>query len=140
MHFSRSVDYAIRSLAYMAQKDASAHYSTVEIADAVQVSSSYLSKILKQLVKHGLLSSTTGPGKGYCFLVDPQKITILQIMELFNEEDRLEYCFFGWEECQSRNPCIFHNHYAKFKDELAKTIVTKNISDIYKRGQSNSKK
>jgi len=81
MHVSRKADYAVRSLAYLAG-DPSRRILIAEISREVAVPKSFLSKIMKDLVTGGLVSSQTGPGGGYRLLRSADDISFRDILEL----------------------------------------------------------
>ncbi len=60
MHVGRRVDYAIRALAYLASQPPGKIVPKAEIEKMQDIPSHYLSKIMKDLVDHGLVHSQLG--------------------------------------------------------------------------------
>ncbi len=81
MHVSRKADYAVRSLAYLTA-DPSRRVLLAEIAREVSVPQAFLSKIMKELVSGGLVSSQPGPGGGYLLARDSDEISFRDILKL----------------------------------------------------------
>ena len=62
---SKSFGYALRGILYVAlMNDQKPRVQVEEIAETLSVPKYYLGKIMKQVVKEGILSSTKGPYGG----------------------------------------------------------------------------
>ena len=61
-----------------------------EIAMKYQVSLNHLAKVLRALVRAGLVESVRGPGGGYRFAANPRRVTLLDVIELFEDPPRGE--------------------------------------------------
>lgn len=59
--------------------------SVSEIAERHQVSVNHLSKVMQTLARAGLVEGARGNGGGYRFLANPKRLTLLQVMELFED-------------------------------------------------------
>lgn len=81
MQVNRRVDYAMRSMAYMAAQPRDRVVLIDDIADHMSVPRAFLSKIMKQLVTGDLVRSFMGPGGGYALARDPGEITFRHIIE-----------------------------------------------------------
>ena len=73
--------YAVLELAAHADQQISAG----EIADKYGISLNHLAKVLRSLVRARLIESVRGPGGGYRFCGNPKRVTLLDIIELFEE-------------------------------------------------------
>lgn len=71
--------YAVLELASHPQ----AQISAGEIAAKYDVSLNHLAKVLRDLVRAGLIESVRGPGGGYRFAGNPRRVTLLDVIELF---------------------------------------------------------
>lgn len=59
--------------------------SAAEIAAKYDVSTHHLSKVLRDLGRAGLLESVRGVGGGYRFTGNPKRITLMDVIELFED-------------------------------------------------------
>lgn len=59
--------------------------SAVEIAQKYGVSLHHLAKVLRQLTRSGLVESTRGVGGGYRFTGNAKRLTLIDIIELFED-------------------------------------------------------
>jgi Rrf2 family transcriptional regulator, iron-sulfur cluster assembly transcription factor len=73
--------YAALELAAHADEQISAG----EIARKYDISLNHLAKVLRTLVRARLIESVRGPGGGYRFCGNPKRVTLLDIIELFED-------------------------------------------------------
>lgn len=59
--------------------------SAAEIAGKYNVSGHHLAKVLRELARAGLLESTRGVGGGYRFLGNARRLTLMDVIELFED-------------------------------------------------------
>jgi len=58
-------------------------FSTSEIADKYEVSAYHLAKVLGKLRRAGLVRATRGAGGGYTFSGNAKRVTLLDVIDLF---------------------------------------------------------
>jgi Rrf2 family protein len=66
-------------------RDPSRHIPASEIADKYGVSAHHLAKVLAELARAGLLESVRGVGGGYRFAANPKRVTLMDVIHLFEE-------------------------------------------------------
>ncbi len=71
--------YAVLELA----SDPERQLSTIDIADKYGISTHHLAKVLRTLVRSGLVQAVRGVGGGYRFVGTPNRTTLLDVIELF---------------------------------------------------------
>lgn len=84
MQFSRTLLLALDSLGCIGRKSTDAPIPLRDIASVVKSSPTYLSKVLQQMTRAGILSTVMGPHGGYHLARNPQEIRILDVVELFD--------------------------------------------------------
>ena len=62
-----------------------AQISAAEIAKKYDISLNHLAKVLRTLVRARLIESLRGPGGGYRFCGNPKRVTLLDIVQLFED-------------------------------------------------------
>jgi Rrf2 family transcriptional regulator, nitric oxide-sensitive transcriptional repressor len=77
--FSQTAMYALRAMVQLSQT-APAASSTAAIAESALVPRAYLSKVLQELRKAGLVRCRRGVGGGVSLAMPPDSITILQVV------------------------------------------------------------
>ena len=65
MQVTKSLDYAVRSLTFMGHAPVTKH-SMREISEQQYIPLNYLAKIMRRLVKKGLVRSSVGPDGPAC--------------------------------------------------------------------------
>jgi len=72
--FSKTCEYAIRAMIFIAQKSKLGRVGIKEIAEAIDAPEHFIAKILQELCRKGLLQSLKGPTGG--FYQSEKKITM----------------------------------------------------------------
>ena len=88
---SQTVEYSLRAVVYLtgiAPKSA----STEDVAKATKVPPAYLAKVIRSLVKEGILASRRGIGGGINLLRNPQELTILEVVNAVEPMKRIRTC------------------------------------------------
>lgn len=65
--------------------DPERNISTADIASAYRVSTHHLAKVLRELVRAGHIESTRGVGGGYRFCGNARRLTLMDVIELFED-------------------------------------------------------
>lgn len=105
MQLSRGFDYAIRSLVYLALVPGGKTAELKAISESQSVPISYLAKVMRNMVKNGIVASTLGRDGGYVLRRSPESITLLQIYEAIEGQMRLVECLEGDGTCAFVQGC-----------------------------------
>ena len=93
--FSKSVEYALRAVAHLAYEDPNPR-TPDQIATATRVDSvTYLSKVLQELVRKGVVKSQRGVGGGMTLAKPPADLTILEVVNAVEPIQRIKACPLG---------------------------------------------
>src|SRR5262245_50945638 len=92
--FSQTVDYALRAVVHLAYQ-APAACTTEEVAATTRVPKAYLSKVLQNLVRSGIVHSQRGTGGGMTLVKDPADLTILEVVTAVEPLGRIQTCPLG---------------------------------------------
>ena len=88
--FSQTAEYALRAAVALAE--AGENLSTAQLAERTQVPAQYLSKILQQLQRGGLLRAIRGKYGGYQLASSPGEISILDVINAVDPLQRIKHC------------------------------------------------
>ncbi len=91
---SQTVEYALRAACFLSDK-APEPQTTRQIAKVTKVPSAYLSKILQQLGRAGLVRSQRGVGGGISLTKTPEELTILEVVNAVDPMKRIRECPLG---------------------------------------------
>ena len=79
MQLSKTFDYAVRSLVHLALLPAGETADLRAISVSQNIPVSYLAKVMRNLVRGGLVTSTLGRDGGYTLRGPADQITLLQV-------------------------------------------------------------
>ncbi|MCS6949080.1 MAG: Rrf2 family transcriptional regulator [Armatimonadota bacterium] len=82
--FSAKMEYALRSMLYLAQQPAGVPVQSRDIAEAEYIPGPYLDQILATLKRAGLVRSMRGVGGGYELAKPPSQITVGDVVRAFS--------------------------------------------------------
>ena len=98
LKLSKMTDYAVVILADMVRQD-SALLSASQIAQSTNLSEATVSKILKLLTKHDILTSTRGANGGYQLNKNPKEINMADVIAATDAPLALTDCVEGGSQC-----------------------------------------
>ena len=84
MRLQKNTSLALCSVLEFAS-DPTRHVSAAEIADKYGVSSHHLAKVLAELARSGIVESVRGAGGGYRFTGNARRLTLTDIIQMFEE-------------------------------------------------------
>lgn len=132
MTLSKTTEYALRTLAFMAA-DISRMYSSDYLHKNLKIPKKYLQSLLTDLSKSGLITSNRGKYGGFSITKSTKKIFLSDIIEAVEGFQKSPTCFFGFGECALNEPCAMHDAWEKSQKELIKTLSTTKLSDLIKK-------
>ncbi|MCF6167157.1 Rrf2 family transcriptional regulator [Lutibacter sp.] len=137
---SRASKYAILSTLYLAEHSSKEKKISVkQIADEIDVPSPFLAKLFQQLVHAKIISSVKGPNGGFYITPKNGKKTICDIIENIDGLHKLNECFLGLHECDSKNPCPVHFIVEPFKNNILGKFRDKSILEFSKEVSDNGR-
>ena len=117
---SRQTEYALFLINFLKDKDGPVSLS--EIARACGLSLRFLAKAAARLKSAKILASKEGAGGGYWLKVNPEKISLWQVISLFEKEKRIVSCFSNKKE---KATCMRRCHLKKFWHSFEKELIKK---------------
>lgn len=81
MKLSRTVEYAVQAMLQLAEYDRGTPVPCSRLASTGQMPERFLLQILRNLVTHGILTSTRGVEGGYTLDRPPEQISLLEVIE-----------------------------------------------------------
>ena len=124
----RESDYAIRIVAYIA--GANRQVKTAELMENLFLSKPIISKITQQLKKCGILSTRTGKYGGLTLSVDPDALSIYDILICMGFRSSLNICIDKPEECQLNPICNITTYFSDLQELLINKLKAAKIKDF----------
>ncbi len=81
MKYTKATNYALHIIAYMIKYNKKDNLSLQPLASHFNISPTYLSKILTQLVKAGIIQSTPGVNGGYVLNKNKEDISFMDVIK-----------------------------------------------------------
>ena len=129
---SKSSEYATQALLYLARRNDPSPVLLREISDALQIPHHFLSKILQQLVREGLVVSHKGANGGFSLGKAAERISLLDIVSAVEGKAFMTGCVLGFPNCGDRNPCPIHNQWKEARANLLEMLGAQSI-DVLSR-------
>lgn len=129
--FSKSTQYALRAVLYLAVHTDVEHKANVkDIAQALDIPGPFLAKLLQQLSKNRLVSSTKGPFGGFYLSKENLNAPLLNIINCIDGEETFYNCILGFPVCSSANPCPLHDKAMGYRNGLSQLLINNSIADL----------
>ncbi len=128
---SNSTKYAIKAVLFLAlYSDENKKIMAKDISKSIAVPQAYLSKLLQDLSRHNIVSSTKGPRGGFFLNEENRNSPLINIVEVIDGNQKLQSCLLSLENCNEKRPCPLHDLVAPSKNKLLKSLRSKTIAQI----------
>lgn len=126
---SLTCQYALRAMVYLARHEADWPIPGREIAGQVGVPAKYLSKILGDLVREGVLDGAPGKRGGFRMRRPARQTTLADVLRPFEPRER-RACPFGNQECSDDHPCLAHDQWKKVLETQRRFLERTSVQDV----------
>jgi Rrf2 family protein len=134
MQITHQADYAIRAIHYLAAAGPEERVSTSQIAEAYQIPSSFLTKIIAQLSVAGIIRTSRGARGGVTLARPPEEISILEVLEAIDGPVTVNECVEDPDSCPFTESCTVHNFWQEVRDELTARLKNTTFDKLVKNG------
>ncbi len=130
MELTRKGEYAIRGIVYLASRPMDQVCLLSDIAAAVEVPPTFLAKIFQQFSKIGLVKSYRGTGGGFIIGRDPEKITLLEVVEAVEGPIVPNRCAIREGECPRDASCTIHPVWLNVQKQVRSILKKVTLRDL----------
>ena len=126
MILSKSCIYGIQAAIYVAAQEEAGYVPINKIADRLNISFHFLTKVLQQFTHAGLLTSYRGPKGGVSLAKDATQITLYDMVEAIDGTFVFTECMLGLPGCGSEEPCPAHENWVEVRSrflQIAKQLT-----------------
>jgi Rrf2 family protein len=127
INISEATSIAIHSIALIGREKRQLNAN--EISEITKFSKNHLSKVLQIMVKQGYLKSVRGPKGGFTLKIPAEKISLLEIFEVFEGKISNTYCNGHVADCPFED-CIYGDIMDEVSSIFKKAFGDRKISDI----------
>jgi len=126
---SNASKYAINAVLFLAlNSNIERKVGVKEIASNINVPVPFLAKLLQDLARKGVVSSSKGPNGGFYLTDENRSQKLLVVVDEIDGLVKLEQCVLGLTNCSSEKPCPIHSMVQplrkKFLYELRNNSIT----------------
>jgi Rrf2 family protein len=104
MQIPRKIEYALRAMIHLADNPGGVARGSV-IARQEQIPKYYLEKVIRDLMKRGLVRARRGPGGGYQLARPPETVSFRDVIEAVEGPITLNICVDGSSVCSLQPVC-----------------------------------
>ena len=123
--------YAIRATLFLGTKSSeNEKFSAKSIGEELNVPLPFLAKLLQQLSKKKIISSTKGPRGGFYLSNINRGKTIWDVINCIDGAEKFTECFLGLTQCNDSNPCAIHHVVTNFRRGIMQEFKDKTISEV----------
>ena len=133
MKYSKATNYALHTIVYMMEHAQIEKLSVQKLAEHFKVSTTYLSKILTQLVKAGLIESSSGVKGGYVLSKKIGDISFLDVIYAIEGNGAFFKCEF------QESKCLIHKVMIEAESLMEKYLEDKKLYEIAKEENGGEK-
>ena len=135
MRLTKQSSYAVRALIYCALNEPNLSQVS-SISKAFGISEAFLFKLIKPLVKNGVLATVRGRKGGIRLARPAAEITVYDSIRLTEDSFALAPCFDGpVEDCPLINVCKFHDALTEALQAFFKELDSYTIADLVENRQ-----
>lgn len=140
MIYSTTCMYAINAVCRLAVIAPPAGFARVQaICAGGDLPTLFVSKILRDLVRAGVLKSVKGRHGGFALAKAPEQIRLLDIVEIVDGLESYQQCVVGLTKCDDRQPCPQHESFKPVRQRiinyLTDTTVRQMADALLRKGE-----
>lgn len=133
---STTADHALRAVLFLGAPRDTPVVSADEIARAIGSPPNYLSKTLNALTKAGITTSTPGRYGGFSLAVPAHRLTVHDVVRVFDSPDSSPHCLLGPRPCDPSRPCVAHRRWAAIDGNHGTALRATTIADLLGQGSA----
>lgn len=130
MILSRTSQYAIQALIYIATQPRGIPILNRTVAQHLSVPPAYLAKIMQSLCRGNLLHSFRGRQGGFCLREGCEKTDLMRILTLVEGPDMTESCVMGLKICQDGSACPMHAKWMPIKTKIVELLHKQTLEKL----------
>ncbi len=142
MQITRQADYALRAMLYLAKlkEDGNGQKAaTREIAEEKEIPPSFLAKIISQLSIAGLIRTSRGASGGVELAREPEKISLLEVVEAIDGPITLNECTTDPSVCAFGDNCPIHEVWCEAQEKLVNKLSKSTFDKLLEREKALTK-
>ncbi|MBW8684536.1 RrF2 family transcriptional regulator [Chitinophaga rhizophila] len=129
--FSKTCEYAIRAMIFIAQKSKDGSKIGIkEIAKGIDSPEYFIAKILQDLSRKGVVQSQKGPTGGFYLENSSRKTSLATIVKAVDGDSIFSGCGLGLKQCSDKHPCPLHHEFLKIRKDITDMLNKTRLGDL----------
>jgi Rrf2 family protein len=112
---TRDTDYAVRALVHISRSKKEV-VSVTDLVEDLKTPRPFLRKILQQLNRKGILKSYKGQSGGFSLALPAHKISIVDLIRVFQGPLEISECLFKKKICPERSACALRRKISQIEE------------------------
>lgn len=126
---TRDTDYALRALCFIA-KAKDKIIPAAELVRKTKIPRPFLRKLLQSLHKKGILNSYKGQGGGFSLKRPAERMSLVDLIEIFQGSLRLNECLFKGLACPNVKTCALKKKIDKIEKYVIRELKSINLASL----------
>lgn len=134
MFLSKKCTYGLQALFFLAENGV-APLLAKTIAQTLDIPQPFLSKILQDLSKGGLLISCRGRRGGFRLAQPAREIKLLRVVEILEGKLFKDQCVLGSAECSEKKACLIRGQCAPIRNEVWRIFSKMSLEQLLEEAE-----
>jgi Rrf2 family protein len=130
MQLTRAADYGVRVMIHLAMLPPGSRSTGAALALAGDIPPQFVLKVLQALARARLIESHRGTGGGFALALDPERITMLDVIEAIEGPTGLNLCLGPNSCCDRRTWCPAHRVWVEAQAALTGVLRRATIASL----------
>jgi len=130
VQLTRAADYGVRVMIHLASLPVGSRPNRAELAAAAECPEQFLSKVLQNLTRAGLVTSHRGNTGGFELPRNRRAASVLEVVEAVEGPVRLNLCLASERACERQSWCPAHAVWAEAQGAMAEVLRKATIADL----------
>lgn len=133
LRLSKKSEYALMAVRYLAINTNGKCSTARDIAQYYRIPYELVAKILQQLVKKNLISSSQGVRGGYSLMRTPEEISLMDIISAIENNYQITNCMnekSSQIDCSHYDCCMIRDPLIKVQKEIDKIFINMKVNQI----------
>ena len=131
--FSKKCELALQAILYLSTMNPKITVSALEIAAKLKAPKEFISKILQNLTKFGIVASKKGKSGGFSISKTPESIHLIDIVKAVDGLDAFNCCVLGFPGCSVSKPCPLHSEWGILRENTVSMLTNSTLASILEK-------
>ena len=118
MILSKSCIYGIQAAIYVAAQGGGRFVAISTVAEQLNISFHFLTKVLQQFTQAGIMTSYRGPRGGVMLANSTESVTLYDMICAIDGSEMFTECMLGLPGCGMQEPCPAHEHWVEVRQKF----------------------